>query len=113
MDELLKGHPEISGTITRDIKVIPHFRQYLKTGYFPFYNEDPSSYYSRFTGILNVIIETDIPAVSDLPFETSLKLKKLLAAIASTVPYVPKLLKLRQELFISDQRTLKSLLCRK
>lgn len=106
LEDLLENHQEISGTITRDIKVIPHFRQYLKTGYFPFYNEDPSSYFSRLTAILNVIIETDIPAVSDIPFESSLKLKKLLAAIASTVPYVPNLLKIRQELFISDQRTL-------
>lgn len=56
--------------------------------------------------ILNVIIETDIPAVSDISFETLLKLKKLLAAIASTVPYVPNLLKLRQQLFIADQCTL-------
>ena len=56
--------------------------------------------------ILNVIIETDIPAVSDISFETSFKLKKLLAAIASTVPFVPNLLKLRKELFIADQRTL-------
>ena len=35
-----------------------------------------------------------------------MKLKKLLAAIASSVPYVPNLLKLRKELFVADQRTL-------
>jgi hypothetical protein len=82
------------------------FKEYLKTGYFPFYNEDPSSYYNRLNSILNVIIETDIPAVSSISFETSLKLKKLLAAIASTVPYVPNLLNLRNELLVTDQRTL-------
>jgi predicted AAA+ superfamily ATPase len=53
-----------------------------------------------------VVIETDIPSVSDISFETSMKLKKLLAAIASTVPYVPNLVNLRRELFITDQRTL-------
>ncbi len=106
LDDLLKRHQEISGTITERIKIIPHLREYLKTGYFPFYKEDPSAYFTRLNSILNVIIETDIPAVSDISFETSLKLKKLLAAIASTVPYVPNLLKLRQKLFISDQRTL-------
>jgi predicted AAA+ superfamily ATPase len=31
---------------------------------------------------------------------------QLLAAIASSSPYIPNLLKLRQELFITDQRTL-------
>jgi predicted AAA+ superfamily ATPase len=106
LSDLLKDHTTISNEISESIKIIPHFKQYLKTGYFPFYNEDPSSYFSRLNSILNVIIETDIPAVSDISFETSLKLKKLLAAIASTVPYVPNLLKLRKELFIADQRTL-------
>lgn len=106
LNDLITKHQDISMEITNSIKIIPHFKQYLKTGYFPFYNEDPSSYYSRLNNILNVIIETDIPAVSDISFETSLKLKKLLAAIASTVPFVPNLLRLRKELFVADQRTL-------
>jgi predicted AAA+ superfamily ATPase len=106
LNDLLENHATISVEITKSIKIIPHFKEYLKTGYFPFYNEDPSSYFNRLNSILNVIIETDIPAVSDISFETSLKLKKLLAAIASTVPYIPNLLKLRRELFVADQRTL-------
>ncbi len=106
LNDLIENHQDISSEITSQIKIIPHFKQYLKTGYFPFYNEDPSAYYSRLNNILNVIIETDIPAVSDITFETSLKLKKLLAAIASTVPFVPNLLRLRKELLIADQRTL-------
>lgn len=106
LTDILERHQGISSTITKGIKVIPLFKEYLKTGYFPFYNEDPSSYYNRLNSILNVIIETDIPAVSSITFETSLKLKKLLAAIASTVPYVPNLLNLRNELLVTDQRTL-------
>jgi uncharacterized protein len=106
LHDLIINHQEISNEITSKIKIVPHFKEYLKTGYFPFYNEDPSSYYDRLNSIINVIIETDIPAVSEITFETSLKLKKLLAVISSTVPYVPNLLNLRRELFISDQRTL-------
>jgi len=106
LNDLITEHQDISKEITSKIKIIPHFKEYLKTGYFPFYNEDPSSYFDRLNTVLNVIIETDIPAVSDISFETSLKLKKLLAAIASTVPYVPNLLRLRKELFVADQRTL-------
>jgi predicted AAA+ superfamily ATPase len=106
LSDLLERHQETSSAITKEIKVIPLFKEYLKTGYFPFYNEDPSSYYNRLNSILNVIIETDIPAVSSITFETSLKLKKLLAVIASTVPYVPNLINLRNELFVTDQRTL-------
>ena len=106
LSDILERHQEISSAIIKEIKVIPLFKEYLKNGYFPFYNEDPSSYYNRLNSILNVIIETDIPAVSSITFETSLKLKKLLAVIATTVPYVPNLINLRNELFVTDQRTL-------
>ena len=106
LDELLNSHDEITKPITQKIKILPLFREYLKTGYFPFYSEDKNAYYSRLNSILNVIIETDIPAITEISFETSLKIKKLLAAIASTVPYVPNLVQLRAELNIADQRTL-------
>ena len=103
LTDLLANHQDISNEITGKIKVIPLFKEYLKTGYFPFYNEDPSSYYDRLNSIINVIIETDIPAVSEITFETSLKLKKLLAVIASTVPFVPNLLNLRRELYVRSE----------
>lgn len=106
LSDLLKDHQDIAQKITREIKIVPLFKEYLKTGYFPFYKEDPDSYFNRLNSILNAVIETDIPAVSEITFETSFKLKKLLAAIASSSPYIPNLLKLRQELFITDQRTL-------
>lgn len=106
LEEILVNHEKISGDITKSLKIIPLFKEYLKTGYYPFYNEDPPQYYDRINSILNVIIENDIPAVTEIPFETSQKIKKLLAAIASSVPYVPNLVKLRTELRISDQRTL-------
>jgi predicted AAA+ superfamily ATPase len=106
LPELLINHQTISGIITRNIKIIPLFKEYPRIGFYPFDNEDPASYCNGLLNIMNVVIETDIPAVSDITFETSLKLKKLLASIASTVPCLPNLLKLRQELAIADQRTL-------
>jgi uncharacterized protein len=106
LDDIISNHQDISKSLTEETKIIPAFKTYLATGYFPFYAEDPGAYNERLGSIINVIIETDIPAVSEISFDTSQKLKKLLAAIASSVPYVPNLLKLRGELYISDQRTL-------
>jgi len=31
----------ISADISEKIKILPHFRNYLSTGYYPFYNENP------------------------------------------------------------------------
>lgn len=106
LKEILLKHTSFSNEIANAVKIIPHFKNYLKNGYFPFYKDDPDSYYSRLSNVLNVIIETDIPTVSEITFESTLKIKKLLSAISSTAPYVPNLVNLRKELFISDQRTL-------
>ena len=106
LTDILNDHVEISRNIANKIKIIPHFNSYLKMGYFPFFKEDPNAYYARLNNVMNVILETDIPSVSEITFETTLKIKKLLSVIASSAPYVPNLLKIRNELHITDQRTL-------
>jgi len=106
VDDLFSRHPEISTSIIDKIKIIPHFRKYLTSGYYPFYQEVPEQYYDRLKNVINVILENDLPAVTDLHYDTLIKIKKLLAVIASSVPYTPNLSRIRQELHIIDQRTL-------
>ncbi len=106
LDDILNRHTEIANQIIAKIKIIPHFREYLKSGYFPFYKEAPAHYFERLKDVINVILENDIPAVTDIPFETSVKLKKLLSLISESAPYTPNLSLISKELFIKDQRTL-------
>jgi predicted AAA+ superfamily ATPase len=51
-------------------------------------------------------METDIPSVAEISYETIFKIKQLLAVLATSVPYTPNLSNVRSKLFISDQRTL-------
>jgi predicted AAA+ superfamily ATPase len=106
LDEIITNHSEISNTIISELKVLPQFKNYLNSGYYPFYKESPTHYYERLKDVISVILENDIPAVADLPFETSVKLKKLFSLISESAPYTPNLTLLGKELFISDQRTL-------
>ena len=53
-----------------------------------------------------VILETDIPAIADIHFESTQKIKKLLAAIGSSVPFTPNLKKIGGLVDIVDHRTL-------
>ncbi len=106
LEDIIKNHNTISPKITSSIKILLYFKKYLKFGLYPFYNEDTNKYYDRINEIINVIIETDIPAVSDISFETSLRLKKLFSLLASTVPYTPNLSKLASQLLVADYRTL-------
>ena len=104
--DLIKNHSEIAAEICMQIKILPEFQTYLKSGYYPFYNESPERYYQRLGEIINVIIDTDIPYVSEITQETAHKIKQLLAAVSSTVPYAPNLSNMSSQLYIADQRTL-------
>lgn len=105
LEDLLKNHVSIANSIVQTHKVLPLFETYLKTGYYPFYKEGLESYYGRITEIINVILETDIPSVSDITFETALRLKTLLSLLTQTAPYTPNLKKLTGQLYLSDYRT--------
>lgn len=106
LDELIDHHSEIASEITMRLKIIPHFRTYLQVGYYPFYSEAPDHYFERLKEIMAVILENDIPSVTDIPFETVMKIKKLLGVIAASVPFTPNLSSMRENLYVTDQRTL-------
>lgn len=103
---ILENHGDVAAEITTQIKIIPLFNDYLKFGYYPFYTEGLENYYQRINEVTNVILETDIPSVTDINFETSLRLKRLLVLLTGSAPYAPNLSKLSEQLFISDYRTL-------
>lgn len=106
LNNIIQNHVEIAKETCNRIKILPEFQTYLKNGYYPFYNESPESFSQRLGDIINVIIDTDIPYVSEMTQETAHKIKQLLAAVSSTVPYTPNLSNTASELYIADQRTL-------
>ena len=94
LDDLLVRHKEIAAEITRGIKIMPLFRQYLQHGYFPYYKEGVHSYSSRLQNTVNVILETDLPAVEKIEYVSVQKLKRLLSIIAGMAPFTPNMTKL-------------------
>jgi uncharacterized protein len=103
---IVENHIHIANEITSAIKILPHFKSYLHMGYYPFYRKGEDVFFSRLSETINVIIDSDIPFIADIPHETLHKMKQLLAAISTTVPYTPNLSNLRGDLYITDQRTL-------
>jgi len=104
--ELINSHTEIATSIIGDLKILPLFSKYLKHGHYPYYKEAPDQFCNRLKATINVILEQDLPAVASFSNENHVKLKKLLAVLAESVPFTPNLTNLRSALFIADQRTL-------
>ena len=63
------------------------FDDYLKTGYYPFWNE--TDYATRLNNVINQTVENDIPTYAKMNIATSRKLKQLLFIISQSVPFKP------------------------
>ena len=89
---------------------MPLFRQYLQSGYFPYYKENLRSYPIRLLNTVGAVLESDLPAVENVEFVSVQKLKRLLKVIASLTPFTPNMTNLGQQVDIQRSNLPKSLL---
>ena len=108
LPQILTDHEKIADQITENLRILQYFKEYLKTGYYPFFRvlKTRDAYFSQITQIINVIIENDITQTLNMQFETQAKLKRLLSAIATSPPYTSEISKLSQLLGIKNYRVL-------
>ena len=87
LEDILTSHASIATKLTKDIRVLSHFEQYLQKGYYPFYWANKSTYLARLHQVISTIIEVDIPQAESIEYATTYKAKQLLSTFASLVPY--------------------------
>ena len=109
LDDLLKNHISIAVEITKDIKILPLFRQYLQMGYFPYYKEEMQTYRLRLLNTVNAVLESDLPAIDQIEFVSIQKLKRLLTVIAEMTPFTPNMSALGNNVEIQRSNLPKSL----
>ncbi|MBD3241534.1 MAG: AAA family ATPase [Chitinivibrionales bacterium] len=100
----------IAAVEERGEKILALFSLYLVQGYYPYSLETPDTqlYHLLVEQSIHASIENDLLAVHPSLTGASIKrLKKLLSLLASSVPFVPDLRKLKTALGIGDERTLK------
>lgn len=109
IDDIIENHTTISTTLNDKIEVKKLFERYLKYGYYPFYLEGKSVYYSKLQETINLVIETDIAPFEELNYSTIRTLKKLLYVISQLVPFTPNISKLSEKLGAQRNTVLKLL----
>ena len=110
LEDLLSRHTGYAMEVTSRIKVLKHFEQYLDEGYYPYYKEAGKDYQMRVSEVVQLVIDSDIPAVEDkITYATRQKIKKLLMVIAENVPLEPNINKLAAALESTRDQTLKML----
>lgn len=99
--EIIENHAEISSDLVQTIQPIKYFSTYLKTGYYPFFQENLNTYDQRLEEIVNFILEIELPALRQVDPAYIIKLKQLLLVISSSVPFKPNVTKLAERIGIN------------
>ena len=118
LTNLLTNHQEIAVDIINTLKqkelaAIKLFREYLKVGYYPYYNDMPNdtAFYQTLRQSTEATIDSDLLSIyPNLNGNTARKLKILIHAISTNVPYQPNYSSLKSLVDIRDDRTLKEYL---
>ena len=108
-EELLTNHVKIASEIDQSLKVLPHFEEYLRYGYYPFYRESHGKFRERLIETVNKILEGDYPSIDDISQDTIRKTKKMLMVLAENCPQTPNMSKLYSELNTNRDSGLKML----
>jgi len=101
LEDILQNHIDIAGSVNEKIRPLPLFNAYLKQGYYPYYKSDKRFYLSKLANTVNLILETDLPAVEKIEMYSIRKIKKLLWIISQSVPFTPKITDLAKDLEVS------------
>lgn len=86
LEDILNMPERMCRMVCAKVKPLQFFSEYLQYGYYPFIKEGRNSYAVRIENIVNMIIETELPAMRGLDSGNIRKIKALLSVIASGMP---------------------------
>ncbi len=97
LDDALKRHTGIAADLNQ-IKPVKAFKEYLNFGYYPFFKEDPESYFIQLTQVVNLVIGYDLAFIQSIDKHQVRKIYQLLGILAAQVPFKPNITSLAHTL---------------
>lgn len=106
LEEILQNNENLSAQIVSKIKPFEYFADYLRHGYYPYFLEGIDDYYIRLNETVNLILEIELPQLRKLDVAYIVKIKKLLAVIGKSAPFIPNATEIASSIQISRQTLL-------
>lgn len=82
------------------------FEQYLRVGYYPFYDGDIDDYYNRIENVVNFIMEQEMTVYCGVDPAYTRKLKAMLLFLSNNLPYEVRIAKLSSYLELNKATVL-------
>jgi predicted AAA+ superfamily ATPase len=109
LTDILDNHIDIAQNITQETRILPHFNNYLKHGFFPYFKEGIGVYPDKLRHTVNVVLETDLPVIENINYYSIDKIKRLLYIISTLVPFIPNITELSKQIGVSRNSLLQYL----
>ena len=106
LDDILNNADTICEKMNRLCRPQKMFEEYLRTGFYPFYDGSEFEYYSRKEKVVNFIIEQEMTEFCRVEPSYTRKLKAMLLFLAGNIPYEVNISKLASYLEISKNTVL-------
>lgn len=106
LKEVLSSPDEICNEVNAVCHPQPLFEEYLRVGYYPFYDGEEVEYYSRIENVINFIVEQELPQFCGIDTSYTRRIKALLLYLANNVPYEVNIAKLSTYLELNKQTVL-------
>lgn len=110
LEELLNNHTQIALELDSQFKALPLFEEYLRVGYYPFYQENPNLYYKQLQEVINMILEIELPLLRRTDTSLIFKIKQLLYIISQSVPFKPNVSALANKIQVTRKTIIDNLL---
>ena len=94
LDELLESPHELCNEVNDLCRPLAYFDEYLRNGYYPFYFENPVTYFHRIENMINLTLDIELPEQCGVDIGNVRKLKALLGILAEEVPFAIDMTKL-------------------
>ncbi len=109
LSDILSHSRDISLSFPKGLKPIKLFKEYIQSGYYPFFIENQDYYHEKLLNTLNVVLENDLSVIFKIDFQSVINLKKLISIIARLVPYKPNVKKLAEQIGVTRETLLRYL----
>ena len=101
LQDILHNHTIIATEISKHIRPLQWFSQYLKMGYYPYFMESESLYPQKVEEVVRMMLDIELPMLRGLESQYIGKIKLLLLAIAESAPFTPNISKLAERIGIN------------
>jgi len=97
LNQILQSAGDICSEVNTVCKPVAEFHEYLKVGYYPYYQKNQIDYYDIIEQVVNYVIDEEMPRICKVELGNTRKIKALMYVLAQSEPFEVDMNRLSQQ----------------